>query len=150
MSPPSRRQLATWAPGHHSRRSACSRWRPSFSCPDRSSALPVADCSVRYGGRPMLFSAPPSVRRWRSWLRYLASDWVVATAGGRLKQLAEGVEAEGRRFIAFVRLVALFPFNLVNYGLGLTRVRLLDYSLASPSPWHPARSPTPASAVPAA
>ena len=82
--------------------------------------------------------------------RYLASDWVVATAGGRLKQLAEGVEAEGWRFIAFVRLVALFPFNLVNYGLGLTRVRLLDYSLASPSPWHPARSPTPASAVPAA
>ena len=79
----------------------------------------------------MLFSAPPSVRRWRSWLRYLASDWVVATAGGRLKQLAEGVEAEGRRFIAFVRLVALFPFNLVNYALGLTRVRLLDYSLAS-------------------
>ena len=63
--------------------------------------------------------------------RYLASDWVVATAGGRLKQLAEGVEAEGRRFIAFVRLVALFPFNLVNYALGLTRVRLLDYSLAS-------------------
>ena len=79
----------------------------------------------------MLFSAPPSVRRWRSWLRYLASDWVVATAGGRLKQLAEGVEAEGWRFIAFVRLVALFPFNLVNYALGLTRVRLLDYSLAS-------------------
>ena len=63
--------------------------------------------------------------------RYLASDWVVATAGGRLKQLAEGVEAEGWRFIAFVRLVALFPFNLVNYALGLTRVRLLDYSLAS-------------------
>ena len=63
--------------------------------------------------------------------RYLASDWVVATAGGRLKQLAEGVEAKGWRFIAFVRLVALFPFNLVNYALGLTRVRLLDYSLAS-------------------
>ena len=63
--------------------------------------------------------------------RYLASDWVVATAGGRLKQLAEGVEAEGWRFIALVRLVALFPFNLVNYALGLTRVRLLDYSLAS-------------------
>src|SRR6516225_8410872 len=68
-SPPSRRQLATWAPGRHSPISACSRWRPSFSCPDRSSALPAADCSVRYGGRPMLVSAPPSVRRWRSWLR---------------------------------------------------------------------------------
>ena len=43
--------------------------------------------------------------------RYLASDWVARKAGGRLKQLIEGVEAEGWRFIAFVRLVPLFPLQ---------------------------------------
>jgi uncharacterized membrane protein YdjX (TVP38/TMEM64 family)/rhodanese-related sulfurtransferase len=63
--------------------------------------------------------------------RYLASDWVAAKAGGRLKQLIEGVEAEGWRFVAFVRLVPLFPFNLLNYALGLTKIRLRDYVLAS-------------------
>lgn len=63
--------------------------------------------------------------------RYLASDWVAAKTGGRLKQLIDGVEAEGWRFVAFVRLVPLFPFNLLNYALGLTRIRLLDYVLAS-------------------
>lgn len=63
--------------------------------------------------------------------RYIASDWVVARAGGRLEQLVEGVEAEGWRFVAFVRLVPIFPFNLLNYALGLTRIRLVDYVLAS-------------------
>ncbi len=63
--------------------------------------------------------------------RYLAADWVAARAGGRLKQLADGVEAEGWRFVAFVRLVPLFPFNLLNYALGLTRIGLRDYVLAS-------------------
>ncbi len=63
--------------------------------------------------------------------RYVASDWVARRAGGRTRQLIDGVEKEGWRFVAFVRLVPLFPFNIVNYALGLTRIRLLDYALAS-------------------
>ena len=63
--------------------------------------------------------------------RYLASDWVARKAGGRLGRLIAGVEAEGWRFVAFVRLVPLFPFNLLNYALGLTRIRLSHYVLAS-------------------
>jgi uncharacterized membrane protein YdjX (TVP38/TMEM64 family) len=63
--------------------------------------------------------------------RYLASDWVARKAGGRMKQLIEGVEAEGWRFVAFVRLVPFFPFNLLNYALGLTRIRLVHYVVAS-------------------
>lgn len=63
--------------------------------------------------------------------RYLASGWVERKAGGRLKQLKEGVEGEGWRFVAFVRLVPLFPFNLLNYALGLTRVKLSHYIIAS-------------------
>src|SRR3990167_4678403 len=63
--------------------------------------------------------------------RYLASDWVARKAGGRLKQLIEGVEMEGWRFVAFTRLVPLFPFFLLNYALGLTRVRIMHYILAT-------------------
>jgi uncharacterized membrane protein YdjX (TVP38/TMEM64 family) len=63
--------------------------------------------------------------------RYVASDWVSRRAGERLSRLMRGVEDEGWRFVAFVRLVPLFPFNLVNYALGLTRIRLREYVLAS-------------------
>jgi len=63
--------------------------------------------------------------------RYLASDWVEQKTGGRLKQLKQGVEGEGWRFVAFVRLVPLFPFNLLNYALGLTRIKLSHYLIAT-------------------
>ncbi len=63
--------------------------------------------------------------------RYLASDWVSRKASGWTKQLIEGVEKEGWRFVAFVRLVPLFPFNLLNYALGLTRIGLVAYIVAS-------------------
>jgi len=63
--------------------------------------------------------------------RHAGADWVERRAKGRLGQLKAGVEAEGWRFVAFVRLVPLFPFNLLNYALGLTRIRLTDYVLAT-------------------
>ena len=63
--------------------------------------------------------------------RYLASERVAQKAGGRVQQLITGVESEGWRFVAFVRLVPLFPFNLLNYALGLTRLRLLPYIIAT-------------------
>ena len=63
--------------------------------------------------------------------RYLASDWVSRKTGGRMKQLIKGVENEGWRFVAFTRLVPLFPFNLLNYALGLTRISFSQYSIAT-------------------
>ncbi len=63
--------------------------------------------------------------------RFVASDWVKQQAGGRLKQLIEGVEAEGWRFVAFTRLVPLFPFNLLNYAFGLTRINFIQYSITT-------------------
>lgn len=63
--------------------------------------------------------------------RYLASDWVAEKAGGRLKQIVTGVENEGWRFVAFTRLVPLFPFNLLNYALGLTRIPFAQYSIST-------------------
>jgi uncharacterized membrane protein YdjX (TVP38/TMEM64 family) len=63
--------------------------------------------------------------------RHLAADWVQARAQGLLGRLVQGVEAEGWRFVAFTRLVPLFPFNLLNYALGLTRIPFLAYLLAT-------------------
>jgi uncharacterized membrane protein YdjX (TVP38/TMEM64 family)/rhodanese-related sulfurtransferase len=63
--------------------------------------------------------------------RYVAGEWVTRKAGGLLKRLIDGVDAEGWRFVAFVRLVPLFPFNLSNYALGLTRIPLRDYVIAT-------------------
>jgi uncharacterized membrane protein YdjX (TVP38/TMEM64 family)/rhodanese-related sulfurtransferase len=63
--------------------------------------------------------------------RYLGADWVSRRAGPRLTRLNDGVSSEGWRFIAFVRLVPVFPFNLLNYALGLTRIPFLAYVIAS-------------------
>ena len=63
--------------------------------------------------------------------RYLGADWIRAKAGARLETILEGVETEGWRFVAFVRLVPLFPFNLLNYALGLTRIPLFPYLIAT-------------------
>ena len=63
--------------------------------------------------------------------RYIGSNWVRQKAGGMLQKILTGVESEGWRFVAFVRLVPLFPFNLLNYALGLTRIRLIPYMLTT-------------------
>jgi uncharacterized membrane protein YdjX (TVP38/TMEM64 family) len=63
--------------------------------------------------------------------RYVAYDWVAQRSGKKLGQLVKGVESEGWRFVAFVRLVPLFPFNLLNYALGLTKIRLSHYIVTS-------------------
>ena len=63
--------------------------------------------------------------------RYFAGDWVARKTGGWLGRLIEGVEAENWRFVAFVRLVPLFPFNITNYALGLTRISFVPYVITS-------------------
>jgi rhodanese-related sulfurtransferase len=56
---------------------------------------------------------------------------VARRTGGLLKKLVEGVEAECWRFVAFVRLVPVFPFNLSNYAFGLTRIPFAAYVVTS-------------------
>ena len=63
--------------------------------------------------------------------RYIAADWIAHKSHGRFKQLIDGVEAEGWYFVAFVRLVPIFPFFLLNYALGLTRIKFYPYIVAT-------------------
>jgi uncharacterized membrane protein YdjX (TVP38/TMEM64 family) len=49
----------------------------------------------------------------------------------RFSAVDAAVGAQGFRVVLLLRLSPLFPFNLLNYTLGLTRVRLRDFVLAS-------------------
>ncbi|MGD0827742.1 MAG: TVP38/TMEM64 family protein [Desulfobaccales bacterium] len=60
--------------------------------------------------------------------RYLARDWVAAKlTGTKLATLDEKVGQQGWKIVALTRLVPLFPYNLLNYAFGLTRISLLAY-----------------------
>lgn len=63
--------------------------------------------------------------------RYMASDWVREKTGPKLDRIIRGVDDEGWRFVVFTRLVPLFPFNLLNYAFGLTRIPLMQYASAT-------------------
>jgi uncharacterized membrane protein YdjX (TVP38/TMEM64 family) len=43
----------------------------------------------------------------------------------------QAVSAQGRKIVFLLRLSPVFPFNLLNYALGLTNVRFIDYLVAS-------------------
>ena len=49
----------------------------------------------------------------------------------RFGAIDRAVGAEGFKIVLLLRLSPVFPFNLLNYALGLTRVRFTDYALAS-------------------
>ena len=49
----------------------------------------------------------------------------------RFSAIDRAVGEQGRKIVFLLRLSPAFPFNLLNYALGLTRVRFADYALAS-------------------
>lgn len=63
--------------------------------------------------------------------RYLGRDWVEAMLKDRWKVLDAEVDRQGWKIVAFTRLIPLFPFNMLNYAFGLTRIRFSHYFLAS-------------------
>ncbi len=65
--------------------------------------------------------------------RYLARDWVAKKIAGNVAFAAidRAVAAEGWKIVGLTRLSPAFPFSLLNYAFGVTRVSLRDYVLAS-------------------
>ncbi len=47
------------------------------------------------------------------------------------RRLDDGVALHGWKIVAFTRLVPLFPFNLLNYAFGITKIRFFDYAIVS-------------------
>lgn len=65
--------------------------------------------------------------------RYLARDWVQRKLATHptFNSIDQAVEREGWKIVFLTRLSPAFPFFIVNYLYGLTRVRLRDYVLAT-------------------
>lgn len=65
--------------------------------------------------------------------RYVARGWISKKIAGNQKFSAidKAVGKEGFKIVLLTRLSPVFPFNLLNYGLGVTGVSLKDYVLAS-------------------
>jgi len=63
--------------------------------------------------------------------RYLNADWLYHFHNKRLQHVISGVDEEGWRFVAIVRLLPFMPFDIINYALGLTRISLFQYFLTT-------------------
>ena len=65
--------------------------------------------------------------------RFLARDWVDSRLSEMPKfaALDRAVSERGALIVFLTRLSPIFPFNLLNYALGLTAVRPLTYILVS-------------------
>lgn len=65
--------------------------------------------------------------------RTLARPWIEAKVTGnpKFRAIDQAIGEQGFKMVLLLRLSPVFPFNLLNYALGLTRVALWDYVLAS-------------------
>ncbi len=63
--------------------------------------------------------------------RYLFNFGGKKIKGIRLKKLIAQVNKQGWPFVALLRLVPILPFNLINYGLGLTNISFKLYALTT-------------------
>jgi uncharacterized membrane protein YdjX (TVP38/TMEM64 family) len=61
--------------------------------------------------------------------RYCARGWVERKLEGkpRFQELDRSIGRDGGKIVALLRLAPIFPFVLLNYALGLTRVRFVHY-----------------------
>jgi uncharacterized membrane protein YdjX (TVP38/TMEM64 family) len=64
--------------------------------------------------------------------RYAARRSIEKKLAGnpRFAAIDRAVAQQGLKIVALLRLSPVFPFNLLNYALGLTQVRFVDYLLA--------------------
>ena len=63
--------------------------------------------------------------------RVLGRDFVERLFGGRFAAFDQRIREHGFTGLLIIRLLPLFPFNAVNFGCGLTGIRLRDYVLAT-------------------
>jgi uncharacterized membrane protein YdjX (TVP38/TMEM64 family) len=65
--------------------------------------------------------------------RHLARAVIEQRVAGnaRFAAIDRAVSVQGRKIVFLLRLSPVFPFNLLNYALGLTNVRFVDYLVAS-------------------
>jgi uncharacterized membrane protein YdjX (TVP38/TMEM64 family) len=62
--------------------------------------------------------------------RTLGRDFASTVIGDRLKKYDDAIERNGFAVVLYLRLL-YFPFTPMNFGMGLTKVRFMDYLLGT-------------------
>jgi uncharacterized membrane protein YdjX (TVP38/TMEM64 family) len=63
--------------------------------------------------------------------RLLGREAVEKILKGKLQRFEEGIEQRGFLIILILRLIPIIPFNVISYGAGLTKVKFVDYIVAT-------------------
>lgn len=65
--------------------------------------------------------------------RFLGKDFVQKLLKGKIKYLDSKIGQHGFKIIFFMRISTIFPFDILNFAAGLTRVGYKDFILATVS-----------------
>ncbi len=65
--------------------------------------------------------------------RHLSRGWILKKVAShkKIKALDDAVAEKGWRMVFLLRLTSVLPFPLLNYALGLSKIRFKEYILAS-------------------
>ncbi len=63
--------------------------------------------------------------------RYLGKDFVQKLIKGKVENLDSKVEKHGFKIILFMRLSTVFPFDILNYAAGLTKLSYKNFILGT-------------------
>lgn len=59
--------------------------------------------------------------------RFLLRNWVQQRFGNKLSLLNQGIQKEGAFYLFTLRLIPVFPFFLINLGMGITPMPLVKF-----------------------
>lgn len=63
--------------------------------------------------------------------RFAGKDFVQKLLRGKMKQLDTEIERHGFKIIFFMRISTIFPFDILNFAVGLSKVRYRDFILGT-------------------
>lgn len=63
--------------------------------------------------------------------RYLAKNWIEKQKQILVLEIKKNIEKDGWSYIAFTRLVPIFPYSILNYVFGMTNIPLHVFAITS-------------------
>lgn len=63
--------------------------------------------------------------------RYLLHDYIMRRFSGRIRGIDRAIESRGWRFILFLRLIPVLPFDVVSYVAGISSIRFREYMIGT-------------------
>jgi len=63
--------------------------------------------------------------------RYVGRDWIKKKIGHHIQKIDTHMEKHGIKTLLLIRLIPNLPFDVQNYGLGLTKIRFGSYCIGT-------------------